>query len=352
MLGEPFFATGEELVKANRFSQVADLVGTDLRVMTGALDIVIFDVAADLSVTGIIGEGPVAERLRKDPDGVKLWIAERARRCSDSSAGMSGGPTVEELSATPGLGKWLESIEASDILGGNLIRGRFRSACIGAFKKDGLFTEVERERLHAMVLIIRCVLVRLLDDNYERRVLDRLMHTRKEATNAVFFLRGDVVVPYNPGAVMYADVCWEKDEVEYTLSAESSRALGDALANAWCSPVECNWADVTLDLGGGSLAVGAIAHPNGGILVLFSPPSRHVLTGGTVPMLTRRQCDIMDWIAEGKTSAEVAIILEISPRTVEKHLEAVFQRFGVENRVAAVRTYLEAKGGLLPGHGA
>ncbi|OYV04137.1 MAG: hypothetical protein CFE26_18510 [Verrucomicrobiales bacterium VVV1] len=79
---------------------------------------------------------------------------------------------------------------------------------------------------------------------------------------------------------------------------------------------------------------------------MFSPPPKQAVSAGTVPMLTRRQCDIMDWIAEGKTSAEVAMILEISPRTVEKHLEAVFQRLGVENRVAAMRSYLEAKGGF------
>ena len=63
-------------------------------------------------------------------------------------------------------------------------------------------------------------------------------------------------------------------------------------------------------------------------------------------VLTRRQREIMEWIAEGKTSSEVAIILDISPRTVEKHLEAVFHRLGVENRIAAVRRYLDLKSGL------
>jgi DNA-binding CsgD family transcriptional regulator len=53
----------------------------------------------------------------------------------------------------------------------------------------------------------------------------------------------------------------------------------------------------------------------------------------------------MDWIAEGKTSAEVGTILQISSRTVEKHLEAVFNRFGVDNRVAAVRMYLDLRNG-------
>ena len=64
-------------------------------------------------------------------------------------------------------------------------------------------------------------------------------------------------------------------------------------------------------------------------------------------LLTRRQREIMEWIAEGKTSAETAIILDISPRTVEKHLEAIFQRLGVENRITAVRRYLELLSGQL-----
>jgi DNA-binding CsgD family transcriptional regulator len=64
-------------------------------------------------------------------------------------------------------------------------------------------------------------------------------------------------------------------------------------------------------------------------------------------LLTKRQREIMGWIAEGKTSGETAIILDISPRTVEKHLEAIFQRLGVENRVAAVRNYLDIKSGQL-----
>lgn len=63
-------------------------------------------------------------------------------------------------------------------------------------------------------------------------------------------------------------------------------------------------------------------------------------------VLTKRQLEIMEWISEGKTTAETATILKISPRTVEKHLEAIFERFGVENRIAAVRRYLDSKAGI------
>ena len=42
----------------------------------------------------------------------------------------------------------------------------------------------------------------------------------------------------------------------------------------------------------------------------------------------------------GKTNAEIAAILDMSPRTVEKHFEHVFEKLGVETRVAAVMCLL------------
>jgi DNA-binding response OmpR family regulator/DNA-binding CsgD family transcriptional regulator len=51
--------------------------------------------------------------------------------------------------------------------------------------------------------------------------------------------------------------------------------------------------------------------------------------------LTPRQAEVLYWIAQGKTNAEIAIILGTSPRTVEKHVEQLLERLQVENRVAA-----------------
>lgn len=58
--------------------------------------------------------------------------------------------------------------------------------------------------------------------------------------------------------------------------------------------------------------------------------------------LTRREADVLRWVAEGKTNAEVGIILGISALTVKKHLENVYDKFGVENRTSAVIIALEA----------
>jgi DNA-binding NarL/FixJ family response regulator len=51
--------------------------------------------------------------------------------------------------------------------------------------------------------------------------------------------------------------------------------------------------------------------------------------------LTGREAQVLLWISRGKTNREIGEILAISPRTVNKHLEQVFIKLGVENRAAA-----------------
>ncbi len=56
----------------------------------------------------------------------------------------------------------------------------------------------------------------------------------------------------------------------------------------------------------------------------------------SVDPLTTRENEVYHWICQGKTNEEIAIILDISPRTVEKHCQNIFQKIGVENRKAAI----------------
>jgi len=60
--------------------------------------------------------------------------------------------------------------------------------------------------------------------------------------------------------------------------------------------------------------------------------------------LTFREVEILMWIARGKTNKEVGLILESSPRTVNKHLEHVFEKLGVSTRAAAVAIILQRAG--------
>lgn len=70
----------------------------------------------------------------------------------------------------------------------------------------------------------------------------------------------------------------------------------------------------------------AVAAPKGDTPLLDIP----------VPGLTPRESEVMHWLACAKTDAEIAALLSISPRTVQKHLEHIYVKLGVETRTAAV----------------
>lgn len=51
--------------------------------------------------------------------------------------------------------------------------------------------------------------------------------------------------------------------------------------------------------------------------------------------LSAREAEVLNWLAAGKTNRDIAQILGISPRTVNKHLERIYVKLGVETRAAA-----------------
>lgn len=58
--------------------------------------------------------------------------------------------------------------------------------------------------------------------------------------------------------------------------------------------------------------------------------------------ITPREADVFLWLAKGKTNREIAQILEMSPRTVNKHLEQLFKKLSVDNRTSAAGLALES----------
>jgi DNA-binding NarL/FixJ family response regulator len=56
--------------------------------------------------------------------------------------------------------------------------------------------------------------------------------------------------------------------------------------------------------------------------------------------LTAREAEILMWISRGKTNKEIGLILDTSPRTVNKHLEHIFEKLEVPTRTAAVAKIL------------
>jgi DNA-binding CsgD family transcriptional regulator len=74
----------------------------------------------------------------------------------------------------------------------------------------------------------------------------------------------------------------------------------------------------------------AIVHSNGSLLLREEASSA----------LTRREQEILAWVARGKTNGEIAELLWLAPSTVRKHLENVYAKLGVGTRTAAVARFL------------
>jgi len=58
--------------------------------------------------------------------------------------------------------------------------------------------------------------------------------------------------------------------------------------------------------------------------------------------LTTREGEVLDWLSKGKTNRDIADILGLSPRTIDKHLEQIYSKLGVENRTAAAAIAVNA----------
>jgi DNA-binding CsgD family transcriptional regulator len=68
---------------------------------------------------------------------------------------------------------------------------------------------------------------------------------------------------------------------------------------------------------------------------LYRLSARRLPDGLDTGELTPREREVLRWVAAGKTDRDIAAILGISPRTVHKHLQHIYEKLGVETRTAA-----------------
>ena len=89
------------------------------------------------------------------------------------------------------------------------------------------------------------------------------------------------------------------------------------------------------------LAVVRGVHPEfaAHVLELFgtAPDARPGRVPETGQTLTSREIEVLRFMAEGLTDAQVAERLYISPRTVGQHLRSIYRKLGVPSRTAAAR---------------
>lgn len=85
----------------------------------------------------------------------------------------------------------------------------------------------------------------------------------------------------------------------------------------------------------GTLTIRPRPTPEGLVLLMEAQSTDAAAACVSRARLTPRETEVLTWVAEGKTSAEIAKIIGVRPRTVDKHLEHIFSKLGVENRTAA-----------------
>lgn len=73
-------------------------------------------------------------------------------------------------------------------------------------------------------------------------------------------------------------------------------------------------------------------------------PERDAAQLGERLGLTQREAEVLLWVSYGKASSDISDVLAISPRTVQKHLERIYEKLGVETRSAAAAIAIRAIG--------
>lgn len=348
MLGERYFEMLGRLHEVRSFAGVAAAVVGGLPGLVDAGEAVIVEVDAAGRLQAVFGGGRFAGQLREH-------VGEQQPLCHGAggvavdlgglgAAGVAGsdhaGPEAYRIDE--GVTRIFSSEVPSDCLVGQIVHGEFRSGILCVFREMGSFQDSElRERFDALLLNLRTLLERNACEQVEAMVIQKLLALRSGQPSAVFLVkRTREVIPLSHEAVAFSARRWGRDEPMLSLDPPAVQRLREAASHGWENPTEPRWGSVELNLGRGPERMDVLPKLFGDAVLLMRAEEGHD-AGQPASILTERQREIMSWIAEGKTSSEVGIILGISPRTVEKHLEAIFQRMGVENRIAAVRTFLE-----------
>lgn len=93
-----------------------------------------------------------------------------------------------------------------------------------------------------------------------------------------------------------------------------------------------------LAIAGGALELTVVSRLGPGEVLLRLAPSQTGAEDARLRerlALTAREAEVLMWIARGKSNRDIGEILNLSPRTVNKHLEQIYSKLGVENRTAA-----------------
>jgi DNA-binding CsgD family transcriptional regulator len=100
------------------------------------------------------------------------------------------------------------------------------------------------------------------------------------------------------------------------------------------------------DRNGNRLTIRLLADATPGQQLLVMEEHRTELSPAPLQRLglTAREAEVLLWVAQGKTNPEIGTILGLSPGTVHKHTEHIFDKLGVETRTTAAARAWEVLG--------
>ena len=176
-------------------------------------------------------------------------------------------------------------------------------------------------------------------------VLDELIaRIRVHLANAHLAMSARSALDIAGRALLAADddgtVLWGTPQAVKLMSGEVDAAppeLTEALRSLAQTAPDPGAAPQTLKLNGARLQLSYLGRSGAEHFFRLAEPlegrEEGILRGALT--VTAREADVLVWISRGKSNRDISEILNISARTVNKHLEQIFIKLGVENRAAA-----------------
>ena len=193
--------------------------------------------------------------------------------------------------------------------------GRFERAALALHRRDRDFTERDRWN----VLALRPHVSALIRDSRARRRLDSLMSAIDSADDA------------EPRGLL----C-----VGARLDIEHESPAARRILRSWFGTRDARLPTDIVDWLHSGSGREPLRIQRGDTRLLVEAPSDGalVLTEEAVPptSLTARETDVLRCLAAGKSTAEIARLLWVTPATVSKHLENIYRKLGVTSRTAAL----------------
>lgn len=134
-------------------------------------------------------------------------------------------------------------------------------------------------------------------------------------------------------------IAWRSPQATHWLGAALGLQEDEAALRAWLQQVVAQGEALVLLSDGHQLQARYLGSGGPGeVMVLLrqltaTADAAHKRLSGAA--LTPRETEVLSWLAKGKTNRDIGDILGMSPRTVNKHLEHIFEKLGVETRTAA-----------------